>query len=312
MIKPRPKNYARNATKDQKAAIGNARNIGIINEIEISSTQRDRVLRFVHSRLANLDKDKPFLIVTPNPEIVSLASKDKKLTKIINSADFTLPDGIGLAQAAKFLQLGSPKNRILRTFVLLGQGIIIGLATFFNKNWLFSSLELIKGRDFFLELMRLANKKSWRVFFLGGKDKVAEEAAEFLQKTLKKVNIAYAAGPMLNEAATPVSEEDSMLEKSLVEKINLFQPQLLFVGFGAPKQEKWLDKWLPKLKVGGAMTVGGTFDYISGHAKLPPAWMENLGLEWVWRLITQPFRIKRILTAFPIFPIKVFFYKLNL
>ena len=312
MIKPRPKYYTRNAAKDQKDAIGNARNVGIINEIEISSTQRDRVLRFVHAKLSTSDRKRPFLIVTPNSEIVSLALKDKKLTKIINSADIVLADGIGLAQAAKFLQMPNPESRIVRTFVLLGQGIIVGLATFFNKKWLFSSLELIKGRDFFLELMRLANKKGWRIFFLGGKGEVAKKAAEFLQKTLKKVNIAYATGPMLNEAATPVSEEDSTLEKSLVEKINLFQAQLLFVGFGAPKQEKWLDKWLPKLKVGGAMTVGGTFDYICGRAKLPPVWMENLGLEWLWRLITQPFRIKRILTAFPIFPIKVFWYKLNL
>ena len=221
-------------------------------------------------------------------------------------------DGIGLVQAAKFLSLKNPKNKFIRLFVLFGQGLLVGLATFFKKDWLVSELTPVKGRQLFIELVKLANKKSWRVFLLGGKDEASKKTAEFFKNTLKKVTIAYASGPILDSSAEAVSSQEKLVEESVIAKINEFKPHLLFVAFGAPKQEKWLYKRLNKLEIGGAITVGGAFDYISGKVQLPPAWMENLGLEWVWRLITQPWRFRRIFTAFPVFPLKVFWYKLNL
>jgi N-acetylglucosaminyldiphosphoundecaprenol N-acetyl-beta-D-mannosaminyltransferase len=83
------------------------------------------------------------------------------------------------------------------------------------------------------------------------------------------------------------------------------------VGFGAPKQEKWIYKWLPKLRVGGAMAVGGTFAYLSGQSKLPPKWMEERGLEWLWRLLNEPRRALRILKAVILFPLKISWYKFH-
>jgi N-acetylglucosaminyldiphosphoundecaprenol N-acetyl-beta-D-mannosaminyltransferase len=59
------------------------------------------------------------------------------------------------------------------------------------------------------------------------------------------------------------------------------------------------------------MAVGGTFRYIAGMSKLPPKWMENFGLEWVWRLITEPKRFSRIFNAFPIFPLRIFWFKIT-
>lgn len=279
--------------------------------IKLTSTSKAQVLRFVRARRPRRSPSVPFLVVTPNPEIVIRARKDRKLAEILNSADFALPDGIGLAQAAKFLSLPAPKSKLARTFVLLGQGAAVGLATFFKKDWLFNSLNLIKGRELFLDLCQLANKKEWRVFFLGGEDGVADKAKQALKHNLKGIEIEALDGPMLNLAANPVSRKDKRLESQAVSAINKFKPHLLFVAFGAPKQEKWLAHWLPKLNVGGAMVVGGAFDYLSGRASLPPAWIESLGLEWLWRLVKQPWRLKRILIAFPIFPLKVFWFKLN-
>lgn len=273
--------------------------------IKLSSTSKAQVLRFVRTR------PKKFLILTPNPEIVIRAQKDRKLAEILNSADFALPDGIGLAQAAKFLALPAPKPRVARALVLLVQGASVGLATFFHREWLTGRLAPIKGRELFLDLCKLANKKGWRVFFLGGKDGVADKARQALKHNLKRIEIEALDGPMLNLAANPVSEKDKKRENQAVSAINKFKPHFLFVAFGAPKQEKWLSKWLPKLNVGGAIVVGGAFDYLSGRTQLPPAWTERLGLEWLWRLVRQPWRLKRILIAFPLFPLKIFWSKLN-
>ena len=279
--------------------------------IKLDSTSRAQVLRFVRSRLARARSGMPFFIVTSNPEIVMQAQKDRKLAEILNSADLVLPDGTGLAQAAKFLSLPAPKPRVVRTLILLVQGALVGLATFFRRDWLFHSLNLIKGREIFLEFCKLANKKGWRVFLLGGKNGVAEETKQVLKCNLKRIEIEALDGPMLNLAANPVSKKDKKMEDQAVSAINKFKPHLLFIAFGAPKQEKWLSKWLSKLDVGGVMTVGGTFNYLAGCSKLPPAQMEKIGLEWLWRLIVEPWRFRRVLRAFPIFPLKVFWFKLN-
>jgi N-acetylglucosaminyldiphosphoundecaprenol N-acetyl-beta-D-mannosaminyltransferase len=104
---------------------------------------------------------------------------------------------------------------------------------------------------------------------------------------------------------------DRKLESDVVDRTNSFAPHLLFVAFGNPKQEIWIHKNLSKLNIGSAMAVGGTLCYIAGLVALPPKWMESLGLEWLWRLIHEPKRIKRIWNAVVVFPIKVFQSKLS-
>jgi N-acetylglucosaminyldiphosphoundecaprenol N-acetyl-beta-D-mannosaminyltransferase len=286
-----------------------------ILSIRLSSTSKVRALRFVRGRLRIFDKkatqNAKFLIVTPNPEIIMRAQTNKELARILNTANLSLPDGIGLAAAHRFMTLCSPKWKVLRAPVLLIQGFVVGLAVLFDAKWLTRDLNIIKGREFFLELMKLANKKSWKVFLLGGESGVAGKTAKNLQKSLKKVVLKSAEGPMLDENAIPVSKKDVKTEKDVVRKINKLKPHLLFIALGAPKQEKWWDKWKEGLNIGGAMVVGGTFDYMAQKVVLPPKWMENLGLEWLWRLVTQPERAKRIIKAFPVFPLKIYWYHLT-
>jgi N-acetylglucosaminyldiphosphoundecaprenol N-acetyl-beta-D-mannosaminyltransferase len=85
---------------------------------------------------------------------------------------------------------------------------------------------------------------------------------------------------------------------------------LLFVAFGNPKQEIWIHNNFQKLDIGGAMAVGGAFRYVAGTSSLPPKWMERGGLEWVWRLVTEPARISRIFRAFPMFPLRIFWSRI--
>ena len=81
---------------------------------------------------------------------------------------------------------------------------------------------------------------------------------------------------------------------------------MIFVALGAPKQEKWISKYLPVVKAKMAMTVGGALDYLSGEVKNPPILIEKLELEWLWRLFTQPMRLKRIFNAVFVFPLVIF------
>ena len=226
----------------------------------------------------NISHNTKFFIVTPNPELILASTKNITLRKALNSSNFPVPDGVGLNYASKFLH---------------------------GKN-----LNIIPGRKLFEKLVELANKNGWKVFFLGGEGKEAALAAEKLELNYKRVKIKTFAGPILNEKAIPVTEVNRKLEKDAVDLINKFRPDLLFVAMKNPKQEIWIHKNLSKLNVGGAMAVGGTFRYIAGLSKLPPRWMEKAGLEWVWRLLTEPKRFRRIFNAFPIFPLRVFWFKI--
>lgn len=279
-----------------------------IFNIKLNSTSKERVLTFVRDSLARRVK---FRIFTPNPEIVIQALKDQRFLETLNSSDLSVPDGIGLAQASKFLEMKTSHNKLLRFIVCLPQGLKVGYLTLFDKKQLFASLNIIRGRELFMDLVKLANKKGWKVFFLGGMGDVAEKTGKNLQESLKTVKIATDMGPILNREGNPINEKEIEIEKKTINKINEFSPQLLFVAFGAPKQERWVTKWLSKLNIGGAMVIGGTFDYYSKKMALPPTWMEEAGLEWIWRLIQEPRRIKRIFQAWPVFPLKVFWNKVT-
>jgi N-acetylglucosaminyldiphosphoundecaprenol N-acetyl-beta-D-mannosaminyltransferase len=232
--------------------------------IEVDSTTRSRLLRAVEDKISHNSK---FYIVTPNSELILASTRDKKLKVALNSADFSVPDSVGLK-----------------------------LADF--------SLRIIKGRILFIDLVKLAHKKSWKLFFLGGLDNEAEIVA-------KKLGAAFAAGPRLDLLGEPIDKSEARIEAYSIRKINEYKPDLLFVAFGNPKQEIWIHKTLAKLDVVGAMAVGGTFRYVAGMSSLPPKIMESLGLEWLWRVITEPFRLKRIYNAVILFPLKLLRSKLG-
>ncbi len=247
---------------------------GKIMEINVNSTSVASLLTRVEYLLSHNQR---FYIVTPNPELILMAQTNKKLKKALDNAAISIPDGIGLKVAIP-------------------------------------SLRIIKGREFFGELVKLSNRRHWKVFLLGGLGEEAKLAKLKIENSMKNKNCALkiesARGPTLDKEGNPVSENDRKLEKEVIDQINKFNPQLLFVAFGNPKQEIWIEKNLSRLNVGGAMAVGGTFRYIAGNSKLPPKWMSQAGLEWLWRGLTEPMRIGRIFRAVIIFPLKVFQSKL--
>ncbi|MFV1917610.1 MAG: WecB/TagA/CpsF family glycosyltransferase, partial [Patescibacteria group bacterium] len=279
---------------------------GMILGLKVTSTTRLKVLRFARERVSSGTK---FFITTPNPEIIIKAQEDEKLKRIINRSDIALPDGIGLAQAHKFLRLPNPKDPIRRFLTLFIQGLGVGFLTIVDRESLTKGLSVIPGRGMFMDLVKLANKKKWRVYLLGGRRQVAHSTKKILLDSLKSVEIKSSQGPELTIEARPKSKKDKKREADSIKEINSFKPHLLFVAFDAGKQEKWVYRWFDKLDVVGTMVVGGTFDYVSGRTKLPPSWIEKIGLEWVWRLATGSQKKERIFKAFPEFPFRVFWEK---
>lgn len=260
--------------KTQKATVNSDRNYVTILDVMLTSTSKEEVLRKISGFFQIGHK---FSLFTPNPEILVEANSDKNYLKILNSGDFNVPDGIGLNFASKFLY-GKP-------------------------------LKIIPGRKLFWDLIKTSYQNNWKVFLIGGLGNEVILTKEKLENNFKGLNVKCLKGPKLDNDANPLNKTEEKVEKDAVENINKFNPGILFVGFGAPKQEIWIHKWLPKLNCGGAMSVGGTFSYIAGRSPLPPEWMEGIHLEWLWRLVREPRRLPRILTAVIIFPLKVFWYK---
>ena len=256
--------------KNNKNTQINGQEVGQILEINVLSTNIKEVLARVEGFISCNTK---FYIVTPNPEIILMAQEDKKLKEAMNGTELAIPDGVGL----KFAVPG---------------------------------LQIIKGRELFSELIKLAVKKNWKVFLLGGLGDEAKMALSKLQISYPKLQIQSFRGPKLDQNTEPSTEIDKKLLMEAIEKINKFAPQLLFVAFGNPKQEIWVHENYSKLSIGGTMAVGGAFRYVAGLSKLPPKWMANIGLEWLWRLICEPNRIGRIWNAVIIFPLKVMLFKI--
>ncbi|OGM14424.1 hypothetical protein A3A76_04595 [Candidatus Woesebacteria bacterium RIFCSPLOWO2_01_FULL_39_23] len=292
------------------------KNRGYVNilNVSISSTPKQSLLRAIYLNLVEFDKSEAksrLLVVTPNPEQIILAQKDREFNTIINIADIALPDGIGIIEAHRYLNLSLPNNSSIKVLYAFLQGIYIGFCTLLNNKWLKENLHVIKGRDFFIDLIKITNKRSWRIYLLGGKNGTAETVQAVLERSYKKVKIKSFSGPILNSAGYPVTETDRQLEEKAVHEIGTFKPHLLFVAFGAPKQEKWLYRHINKLNIGAGMVVGGTFDYIAGKQKVPPKIFDALNLEWLWRLFAGNQNLRRLFISFPLFPWKVFIYKIK-
>ncbi len=145
--------------------------------------------------------------------------------------------------------------------------------------------ERVTGSDGVPYIARHAAERGWKIFFLGAAPGVAEQAAAILQQRCPGLNVAGTYG------GSPAAGE----EDHIVELVNSSGADILFVAYGAPEQDKWIARNLPRLQVSMAMGVGGSLDFIAGLVPRAPKWMRQRGLEWLYRLLRQPWRWRRML-----------------
>lgn len=136
--------------------------------------------------------------------------------------------------------------------------------------------------DWVHPLMATAAAEGWRVFYLGGKPGVAARAAEKLRRQYPGLVLETRHGYFTPE------ENDAVLEE-----IARFQPHVLMVGMGMPRQEHWVLDNLERISANAILTAGACFDYVAGVIPTPPRWMGRVGLEWLYRLWSEPRRLAR-------------------
>lgn len=197
------------------------------------------------------------LVFTPNPEQIMLAESSQEFNDYLLQADILVPDGVGLTYAARIL--GKDDNE--------------------------QNIERIPGRLLAEEVIKLAEQQNKKILVIGGRD----------YSTTGKITVS---GVEMNwsSAYVDVNNPTEGEEVALRERIEAVKPDIVFVAFGAPAQEEWLVRnreYLSEQGVKIGMVVGGTFDYLLGIVPSPPSWVSKIGLEWLFRLVTQPWRVKR-------------------
>lgn len=147
--------------------------------------------------------------------------------------------------------------------------------------------ERVAGIDLFFRLLDLAAERGDSVFFLGARGPVVEEAVRRIRQSLPALKIAgWHHGYFWDD------------EESVVKKIADSGADMLFVAITSPKKEQFIHRWRDRLGVKFAMGVGGTFDIVARKTKRAPIWMQNAGLEWLFRVVQEPGRMwKRYLVT---------------
>lgn len=196
-------------------------------------------------------------VFTPNPEMLLFASRDPDFRRQLCSADLLLPDGIGVLLGARICGKSLP--------------------------------ERVAGIDAAEFLLALAARKGLRVFLLGGKEGVAEEAARVLCERFPSLRICGTHHGFFQKAL------GSSENRAVLSNIQAAAPDLLFVCFGAPAQERWIcenAQELPSLRL--SMGLGGALDVWSGRLRRAPKLFRQCGLEWLWRALREPKRFARL------------------
>lgn len=150
--------------------------------------------------------------------------------------------------------------------------------------------ERVTGSDGIYRICERAAARGWRVFFLGAGPGIAAQAAAILRDLYPGLVVAGAYGGSPADADWPAAAA----------WLTATQPDILFVAYGHPRQDFWIDRRRAELPAAVAVGVGGAFDFVAGVAARAPRWMQRLGLEWLHRLITQPWRWRRMLKL-PVF-----------
>ena len=237
-------------------------------------------------------------VTSPYSEFFHAGLSDSRILDMLNKSDIAVPDGIGLFWAKRFLDIPltakSYWGKILQALWQIKYSL---WAIILKPKWINSALpEKIEGSNLIWDLAKLAEENNFSIYLLGGFGDTPKLVSDKLQVTSHRLRIAGCSNKNIDDA-------------TVIEDINKAAPDMLFVAYSPIAQEKWIQENLPKLRVKMAIGLGGTFDYIAGVKVPPPKFVRKIGLEWLWRLLTQPKRYKRIFNATYGLSIRLWRYK---
>ncbi len=226
--------------------------------------------------------DKPHQITTINPEFIVESQKNSEFKKVLQNSDLSLADGTGIVLTQRLNDRLGSKPTFLRFLGYLLLGFEYLLSANLNQDRRITGVALTE------KIMHRAQTDGWRIYLLGAQPGVATQAAKIWQDRYQGLQIVGASADNPNDPDT-------------ITNIKAKKPDILFVAYGAPKQDLFIAKHKETLKVPVMIGVGGTFDTLVGTKYNPPRWVKSLGLEWLAYLIRYPKRWKRIWNATIVF-----------
>lgn len=200
-----------------------------------------------------INDKKSSYIVTCNVDHIMKLQKDSDFYKVYQEADLVIADGMPIIWASKIL--GKPLK------------------------------EKVSGSDIIPFLSNHFAQKQYKLFFLGAAPGIAQKAAENLINQHPGMKIVGTYSPSYG------FENNQEEIREIIEMIKTVKPDILFVGVGAPKQEKWIHKYYKELNVPVSIGVGASLDFMAGNINRAPVIMQKTGLEWLWRLMQEPTRL---------------------
>lgn len=214
-----------------------------------------------------------YVCVTPAHAIMD-CQRDPKLASIYNRSGLTTPDGMAIVWLLKW------------------HG--------------YRNVGRVYGADLVRAVCRASLKKGYRHYFYGGAPGVAERLAQKLQRDYPGLQVAGIESP-------PFRELTAAEESAMIERIRAARPDLVWVGIGSPRQERWMSKHVTRLGAPVLIGVGAAFDFLSGVKPQAPPWVQRIGMEWFFRLLSEPRRLwRRYLLGYPRFVALVLLQRLGL
>lgn len=238
-------------------------------------------------------------VATVNPEFVMAAQNDNEFRTILSHSACNSADGIGIVWAAKFLSLTSASNSLYRFPQVVMQWIVSLGAVIISPKWLHSVVhQRAPGTELFWDIAKFAEQRQLSIFLIGGFGDTPTIAGGKLIERFPKLKLAGTSNRNYDDGFAP----------DVVAKA---KPDIVYVAFGGVRQEKWIAKYQSMIGAKLMIGLGGTFDYVAGVQPEPPKVVRKIGLEWLYRLLTQPKRYKRIFIATVVFPYRVLTHKLK-
>lgn len=262
-----------------------------IGSVEVDTFSRKEVIAKISQAIT---KNKILQVVTPYSEFIVEAESNLEFRKALNTSDIRIPDGIGILWAGAYL--AGKWNTLLMSLL----GIInrdIRLYSIFT--------EKISGSDLIYNILDIAHRQKSRVYLLGGEGDVPAKVNEYIQNNYPRIHITGI-----------YNQKISLNDKDLFQQVLDSQSNIVLVALSYPKQEIFASQlkqyFIKNDHKGVIMCIGGTFDFLAGTQKRAPKWMQRLGLEWLYRLIQQPKRIRRIYKATVEYILLISKYKSNI
>lgn len=208
----------------------------------------------IDDAIAHIGRRKPGYYITANADFIAQAHNNEALKDILFHADRVVCDGMPLVWLSKYFKPELP--------------------------------ERVAGSDMVFRLFEEAQKREWKVFFLGTDDATLEMTKGILEQNYQGIQIVGTYAP-------PYGTVESWPNDDILKRIKQTTPDLLLVAVGCPKQEYWISRFYRESGVPLSIGIGASLDFICGSQTRAPAWIQKIGMEWMWRMLSDPKRLAK-------------------